>query len=131
MSFLCWQYYDEEIAKIAQKYAQVCPDGHDTNDQRKVPGECDQLDPTLNMLWKHSSIKQKLYKVKQRTSEKQPIFISEILHLHAVSDTFTNSFNNKLKIAVTSHGLFDTFMKCMICYWFYMRFSWERMIMGQ
>jgi len=31
-------YWDDEIAKIAQHYADSCPNGHDTNKERMVPG---------------------------------------------------------------------------------------------
>ena len=34
------QYWDNEIAAIAQKWTNTCPDGHDNNDNRKVPGAC-------------------------------------------------------------------------------------------
>ena len=33
-----FQYYDDAIEAIAQKYAQVCRWAHDTNENRAVPG---------------------------------------------------------------------------------------------
>ena len=42
IDFILFQYYDEEIAKIAQKWATHCPDlahAHDTADNRLVPGK--------------------------------------------------------------------------------------------
>ena len=38
MEYLFNQYWDPEIAEIAQYYADTCPDEHDQN--RNVPGMC-------------------------------------------------------------------------------------------